>query len=92
MSDSMSTFATLHSDQDVTTPLCDLVKQSIEGYFSQLDGEAPSNLYDLVLAQTEAPLLKAVMRYSQGNQSKAATLLGISRNTLRKKLAHYNID
>lgn len=92
MSDSTSTVVNPVLEQDATTPLCDLVKQSIEGYFSQLDGEAPSNLYELVLAQTEAPLLTTVMRFVQGNQSKAATLLGISRNTLRKKLAHYNID
>lgn len=72
-------------------PLRELVTQSLEHYFSQLDGEKPSNLYELVREETEAPLMRAVMNYTQGNQSEAAILLGISRNTLRKKLEQYNI-
>lgn len=68
------------------------VQQSLQTYFAQLDGEEPANLYSMVLAQMEVPLLKMVMRYTNGNQSKAAKILGISRGTLRKKLAIYQID
>lgn len=68
------------------------VQQSLQNYFAQLDGEEPANLYGMVLAQMEVPLLKMVMRYTNGNQSKAAKILGISRGTLRKKLAIYQID
>lgn len=68
------------------------VQQSLQNYFAQLDGEEPANLYSMVLAQMEVPLLKMVMRYTNGNQSKAAKILGISRGTLRKKLAIYQID
>ncbi|WP_423063529.1 DNA-binding transcriptional regulator Fis [Candidiatus Paracoxiella cheracis] len=68
------------------------VQQSLQNYFAQLDGEEPANLYSMVLAQMEVPLLKMVMRYTSGNQSKAAKILGISRGTLRKKLAIYQID
>jgi Fis family transcriptional regulator len=68
------------------------VKQSLHNYFAQLDGEQPANLYGLVLAEMEVPLLQVVMRYTNNNQSKAAKVLGISRGTLRKKLAIYQID
>lgn len=68
------------------------VQESLQNYFVQLDGQDPTNLYNMVLAEMEAPLLKVVMHYTNGNQSKAAKILGISRGTLRKKLAIYPID
>jgi Fis family transcriptional regulator len=46
----------------------------------------------MVLEQVEEPLLEAVMRYSAGNQSRAAEILGINRGTLRKKLKSYGLD
>ena len=67
------------------------IQQSLQNYFMQLDGQDPANLYNMVLAEIELPLLKVVMRYTNGNQSKAAKILGISRGTLRKKLAIYQI-
>lgn len=72
-------------------PLHDSVRQSLEGYIAQLKGEMPHNLYELVLAEVEAPLLRAVMEYTENNQSKAAILLGLSRGTLRKKLKLYGL-
>lgn len=77
--------------QSSSIPLRQLVNTSLEHYFSQLDGEAPSNLYNLVLEEVETALLSAVMQYTSHNQSHAAKLLGISRNTLRKKLELYAI-
>ena len=68
------------------------VQRALQGYFAKLDGVEPSNLYGLVLAEMEVPLLKMVMRYTNNNQSKAAKLLGISRGTLRKKLAIYKLN
>ncbi len=68
------------------------VQQSLQQYFTRLDGEEPANLYGMVLAEMETPLLKMVMRFSNGNQSKAAKILGISRGTLRKKLAMYDLN
>ena len=68
------------------------VQQSLQNYFAQLDGEDPADLYNMVLTEMEVPLLKVVMRYTNWNQSKAAKLLGISRGTLRKKLAIYRIN
>ena len=65
---------------------------SVENYFALLEGEQAKDLYDLVLAEVEAPLLAAVMHQTRGNQSKAAEILGLNRNTLRKKLKNHNID
>ena len=75
-----------------SNPLSDLVRDSLENYFDQLNGTAPNELYQLVISQVEQPLFESVMRHTGGNQTRAASLLGISRATLRKKLALYNID
>jgi Fis family transcriptional regulator len=72
-------------------PLHDSVRQSLENYISQLKGQLPNNLYELILAEVEAPLMEAVMEYTKGNQSRAAIVLGLSRGTLRKKLKMYGL-
>ena len=72
-------------------PLKTHVEQAIKNYFSQLEGNSPSNLYELVLTEVESPLLEVVLRETRGNQTKAAKLLGISRGTLRKKLKQYDL-
>lgn len=72
-------------------PLHDSVRQSLENYMSHLKGDLPSNLYELILAEVEAPLMSAVMEYTKGNQSRAAIVLGLSRGTLRKKLKMYGL-
>ena len=71
--------------------LRDQVKKSIQAYFRELNGELPCDVYSLVLAEMEKPLLEVVMEYSENNQSRASKILGINRNTLRKKLDNYNI-
>ncbi|WP_371876073.1 DNA-binding transcriptional regulator Fis [Pleionea sp. CnH1-48] len=68
------------------------VNTAIQNYFSQLDGQQPSELYDMVLAEVEAPLLERVMEYTRGNQTKAAIILGLNRGTLRKKLKIYGLN
>ena len=60
-------------------------------YFAALGDTDPANVYELVMAEVEPELLKAVMRYTNNNQSKAANVLGLNRATLRKKLHKYNI-
>jgi len=73
-------------------PLHDSVRQSLENYLSQLKGQQlPSNLYELILAEVESPLMAAVMEYTKNNQSRAAIVLGLSRGTLRKKLKMYGM-
>lgn len=73
-------------------PLRDTVRDSLEHYLAQLNGAAPNDLYQLVMRQVEQPLFEAVLAYTRGNQSRAAAVLGISRSTLRKKLAQYEIE
>ncbi len=73
-------------------PLHDSVRQALENFLAQLNGkEIPSNLYELILAEVEAPLMSAVMDYTKKNQSRAAIVLGLSRGTLRKKLKMYGM-
>lgn len=67
------------------------VRQSLKNYFAKLDGQTPANLYDLVLAEVEKPLLEMVLQITAQNQSKTAKLLGLSRGTLRKKMAIYDL-
>ncbi len=67
------------------------VKQALDNYFAQLDGQEPANLYQLVLDEMRLPLLEAVMQYTNQNQSKAAIIMGLSRGTLRKLLKIYNM-
>lgn len=72
-------------------PLSVCVARALDRYFDHLDGEAPHDLYDLVLAEVEAPLLRTVMREVSGNQSRAADMLGLNRGTLRKKLKQHGL-
>ena len=72
-------------------PLREHTEEALEQYFSTLNGDRPGDLYDLVLSEVERPLFKAVMDFTQGNQSQAAEILGINRGTLRKKLRTYSI-
>ncbi|HSI43070.1 MAG TPA: DNA-binding transcriptional regulator Fis [Methylotenera sp.] len=72
--------------------LANSVKLSLEQYFKDLDGQPPHAVYDMVLGCVEKPLLEHIMQHASGNQSKAAEILGLNRNTLRKKLQQYNIE
>ena len=67
------------------------VRRAMERYFQHLDGQSPSEVYNLVMSEVEAPLLEVVMQQADHNQSKAATMLGINRGTLRKKLKQYGM-
>jgi Fis family transcriptional regulator len=71
--------------------LSQAVKESLDDYFKHLDGEPPHAVYDMVLSCVEKPLLQYTMQKVKGNQSKAAEILNINRNTLRKKLQQYNL-
>jgi Fis family transcriptional regulator, factor for inversion stimulation protein len=64
----------------------------LDQYFNDLSGETSQDLYEMVIKSIERPLLLYVMNFSEGNQSKASEILGLNRNTLRKKLKLHNID
>jgi len=72
-------------------PLCKHTEDALDQYFTTLNGDSPRDLYDLVIGEVERPLFKAVMDYTQGNQSQAAGILGLNRGTLRKKLRIYSL-
>ena len=71
--------------------LKELVRQQIDQYFDELDGEMPQDLYDLVVGQVEHALLEAALAQSNNNQSKAAEMLGISRWTLRTRMKLFGL-
>jgi Fis family transcriptional regulator, factor for inversion stimulation protein len=71
--------------------ICACVQRALDRYFRDLDGEQPSGLYEMVLKSVERPMLETVMRQAGGNQTVAADMLGINRNTLRKKLTEHQL-
>lgn len=68
------------------------VRQAVGDYFTDLDGEEPScAVYDMVIGCVEKPLIETVLHHAGGNQTRAAELLGLNRNTLRKKIQAHKI-
>ncbi|MFT6190560.1 MAG: Fis family transcriptional regulator [Oleispira sp.] len=74
-----------------TQTLRDSVERALQNYFDNLDGQPVSDVYNMVLSEVEAPLLETVMKYTRDNQTKASTVLGLNRGTLRKKLKQYGM-
>ncbi len=72
-------------------PLRKHTEEALNGYFKSLNGDRPGDLYEFVMGEVEEPLFRAVMDYTDGNQSQAAGILGINRGTLRKKLKTYSL-
>lgn len=72
-------------------PLSDCVTHALDLYFQQLNGHPTANLYEMLMTEVEVPLLKTTLAHTQGNQSRAAEILGINRGTLRKKLKQYGL-
>ena len=73
-------------------PFTQCVSKSLKRYLKDLNGETPSALYDMVISHVEKPLLEIIMDRADNNQSKAAQMLGINRNTLRKKLRDHGLN
>jgi Fis family transcriptional regulator len=71
--------------------ISDCIKRTLNRYFRDLDGEAPHAIYDMVLRAVERPMLEVIMKQAGGNQTAAADMLGINRNTLRRKLTDYDL-
>ena len=64
---------------------------ALETYFRDLDGEMPGPIYEMELKSVERPMFELILQQAGGNQTLAATMLGINRNTLRKKLVDYKL-
>lgn len=69
----------------------DVVRKSLDKYFKDLGEQQPTNVYEMVVFTVEKPVLEAAMTRAGGNQSLAAEMLGINRNTLRKKLQQHGL-
>lgn len=82
----------LNTDSHVSnTTIRNCVENSMRNYFRHLDGHDVTHLYQMVMAEVEAPLLAVVLEYTKDNQSRAAELLGLNRGTLRKKMKEYGL-
>lgn len=71
--------------------LDEAVRQSLDSYFADLGDTEPNDLYDMVVGCVERPLLAIAMQRANNNQSRAALMLGLTRNTLRKKLLAHKL-
>lgn len=78
--------------EEATVPsLRDAVTSAVRAYLKDLDGQLSTDVYQMVLAEMEAPLLEEIMTYTKHNQTKASHMLGLNRGTLRKKLKQYHL-
>ncbi|MDH5761680.1 MAG: Fis family transcriptional regulator [Nitrospinota bacterium] len=78
-------------DKNIQTFLAKWLDTSVKKYVAHMDGRQNGGLHGLIIGGVEKPLLEIVLAETEGNQTKAANILGINRNTLRKKIQDYNI-
>lgn len=79
------------TQKEVTTFLEKWLDKSIRKYVGAMDEKNNGHLHELIMGGIEKPLVEIVLKETSGNQTKAANILGINRNTLRKKIAEYKI-
>ena len=79
------------AEQGYPITLRQYVQDAIRLYLEDMGHSQPDGLYQTLLAEVEPPLIEEVLRYTRGNQSRTAKILGITRNTLRTKLSRYDI-
>lgn len=77
-------------DQDLC--LNDFVRGVVRQYLEDMGETAPENLHSLIMKEVECPLIETVLNHTEGNQSQAAQILGITRTTLRNRLKRYGLD
>ena len=82
----------MNADLEPTIPLRQHVQNTISRYLKDMGNTAPENLYQMLLAEIEPPLIEEILKRTGGNQSRAADMLGITRNTLRTKMQRYSIN
>jgi two-component system nitrogen regulation response regulator GlnG len=70
----------------------EIIRHKLEDYFRRTEGVDVDNLYSLVIERIERPLIELTLKKTRGNQIRAAQILGINRNTLRKKIADLHIE
>lgn len=80
------------SPENLEPALRKTVANAVRQYLEDMNGHDPDALYRLVLSEVEAPLIAEVLQHADGNQTRAAEILGINRGTLRKKIKQYHLD
>ena len=70
----------------------EIIRHKLEDYFRRTEGVDVDNLYSLVIERIERPLIELTLKKTRGNQIRAAQILGINRNTLRKKISDLRIE
>ncbi len=91
---SINTAPAANDDDSENAPgrnLREAVTVAVRHYLNDLDGQISADVYQMVLAEIEAPLLREIMAYTRNNQTRASIMLGLNRGTLRKKLKQYNL-
>ena len=80
-------------ESNTNLPLHDHIKSLMTTYYQNMsdNGNIPENVYEIIMAEAELPLIESTMEYTGENQSTAASVLGLNRGTFRKKLNHYGI-
>lgn len=81
----------MNADSAQAIPLRQHVQNTVSRYLKDMGRTTPDNLYQLLLAEIEPPLIEETLKCTGGNQSRAADMLGITRNTLRTKMQRYSI-
>ena len=82
----------LGADRRKQPPLSRMVRTALRLYLDDLDGQNPAPIYRMIIAEVERPMFETVMKHANGNQTRAARMLGISRSTLGKKLKAYGLE
>lgn len=82
----------MNADSAKAIPLRQHVQITINRYLKDMGNTVPENLYQMLLAEIEPPLIEEILKRTGGNQSRAAGMLGITRNTLRTKIQRYSIE
>ena len=81
----------MNADSQKTIPLRQHVQITVSRYLKDMGNTVPENLYQMLLSEIEPPLIEEILKCTGGNQSRAAGMLGITRNTLRTKIQRYSI-
>jgi len=79
-------------NKQVRSFLEDWLQKTVGEYISHMDGNGQGGLHDLIVGGVEKPLVEMVLKSTGGNQTRAANILGINRNTLRKKIKDFKIS
>ena len=70
-----------------------VIEHKLEHYFKALGEDLPApNLYGHIMREVEKPLIQSILKYTNGNKVKAASMLGINRNTLYKKMQELKLE